>query len=271
MKKYLALFRYELKTILSDAMNLFFLIYPFFMLAITGWLVPVLLARTGVDASTPGYGLQLLGVFTVVLAIGGFIMGALLGFSLLENKDEQTIKSIAVSPVSVQGYALFKTLYAYGFGVLGNLVMVGGLKLLASDLYSFVVNDQLSFGLDAVSYIDILLFSIVSALIVPSIGGVFAALAKNKIEGFTLMKSSGILFIIPVLAIFDVFADGKQYLLGFAPNFWPTKAFLTLALSQGHNADLPYLGYLLMGSLYMIVLGYISLRYFIKRSGAERT
>ena len=271
MNKYLALFKYELKTIVSDAMNVFFLIYPFFMLSITGWLVPVLLERTGIDESTPGYGLQLLAVFTVVLAIGGFIMGALLGFSLLENKDEQTIKSIAVSPVSVQGYALFKTLYAYMFGVIGNIIMIGGLKLFASDVYSFVINDSLSFGLDNVSWLDLLLFSMVSALIVPSIGGLFAAIAKNKIEGFTLMKSSGILFIIPVLAIFDVFADAKQYLLGFAPNFWPAKAFLTLTLSQGNEADLPYLVYLFIGALYMIFLGVVSIQFFIKRSGAERT
>lgn len=271
MKKYVALFRYEIKTILTDPMNLFFLIYPFMMLGITGWLVPVLLERTGVDESTPGYGLQLLAIFTVVLAIGGFIMGALLGFSLLENKDEQTIKSIAVSPVSVQGYALFKSIYAYLFGVLGNLVMVGGLKLFASDVYSFMVSEQLSFGLDRVTSMDILLFSLVSALIVPSIGGIFAAVAKNKIEGFTLMKTSGILFIIPVLAIFDFFADAKQYLLGFAPNFWTTKAFLTLTLSQGNPSDLSFAGYLWVGATYMLVLGMLSMQYFIKRSGAERT
>ena len=73
MKKYLELFRYELKTLLRDPLNLFMLIYPAFMLGIVGWLVPTILLRTGLDVDTPEYAISMILLFLTILAIGGFI------------------------------------------------------------------------------------------------------------------------------------------------------------------------------------------------------
>ena len=270
MKKYGYLFRYELKNLLRDPLNLFMLIYPFFMLGFVGWLIPEILKRSGVDTQGPEYALSMLLLFTLILAIGGFISGVILGFSLLENKDEQTIKAIAVSPISIMGYTLFKSLYTFIFGVLGNFVMIFGMKYLFADTFSFAYGDT-AFGLKEIANLDIVLFSIVSSLMTPTAGVLMAAIAKNKIEGFALMKSGGILFMIPLLILLDGFSDWKQFILGLAPNFWAVKGFYNLALQLEGPYDLSFGLYLLIGSIYLIIIATLSIRWFVKRVSAERS
>lgn len=270
MKNYWKLFRYELKTLLRDPLNLFMLIYPFFMLGFVGWLIPSILVRTGLNTASPEYALSMLLLFILILAIGGFISGVILGFSLLENKDEQTIKAIAVSPITVRGYTLFKSSYAFVFGVLGNFVMIFGMKYLFGDTFSFTYG-ALSFGLTSVDNLSIILFSIVSSLITPTAGALMAALAKNKIEGFALMKSGGIVFMVPLLILLDAFGDWKQFILGLSPNFWAVKGFYNLALNTQGPDDLSFGLYLLIGAIYMIVIATFALRFFIRRVNAERS
>jgi fluoroquinolone transport system permease protein len=261
--KYLRLLKYEMRTLFRDPMNIFMLFYPFLMLFITGWFLPMILSRTSSDEQT--YALTLLIAFVILLSIGGYVMGALLGFSLLENKDEQTIKTIAVTPVSVSGYIIFKTVYAYIFSILGNLVMIIGIKEFAGASYSFAYG-PFQFGFDNINYGHIFAFAMVSSLLVPTIGTLIASISKNKIEGFTFMKSGGIVAMIPALVLINSFSDWKQYILGIAPNFWPVKALLNLALGSNDQYDLSFWLYLLVGSLYMIACAYIFIRIFIKKA-----
>jgi fluoroquinolone transport system permease protein len=207
--------------------------------------------------------------FVMLLAIGGFAMGILLGFSLLENKDEQTILSIAVTPIKVSGYILFKTIYAYAFSIVGNLIMLLGIKFFAYEAYSFQYGAA-TFGFDNITLGNIIAFSFVDSLMVPAVGAVTAAISRNKIEGFAFMKSGGLLFMIPALVLLNVFSDWKQYFLGFAPNFWPLKGLLNLALGSQASSDLPYWAYLAIGAIYMIVLGGLAIRFYIKKTGLER-
>ncbi len=269
MKKYWNLFAYEMRTLLRDPLNLFMLFYPFFMLFLTGWLLPTSLSRAGLDIDSPGYALTMLIVFVMLLAIGGFAMGILLGFSLLENKDEQTILSIAVTPIKVSGYILFKTIYSYIFSIVGNLIMLFGIKFFAYEAYTFQYGTS-TFGFDHITVGHILAFSVVASLLVPVVGAVTAAISRNKIEGFAFMKSGGLLFMIPALVLLDIFSDWKQYFLGFAPNFWPLKGLLNLALGIQATSDLPFWAYLVIGAAYMIVLGGVAIRFYIKKTGLER-
>ncbi len=269
MKKYWNLLGYEMRTLLRDPLNLFMLFYPFFMLFLTGWLLPTSLFRAGLDLDSPAYALTMILVFVMLLAIGGFAMGILLGFSLLENKDEQTILSIAVTPIKVSGYILFKSIYSYVFSIFGNLIMLFGIKFWAYEAYSFQYGAA-TFGFDNISVGHIVAFSFVASLLVPTVGAITAAISRNKIEGFAFMKSGGLLFMIPALVLLNVFGGWKQYFLGFAPNFWSLKGLLNLALGSQDASDLPYWVYLTIGAIYMVVLGGVAIRFYIKKTGLER-
>lgn len=258
------LLSYEMKTILRDPMNVFLFVYPLFMLALVGWLLPLGLHRGGLDNSDLAYSLTMMITFVVVISIGGYVSGALLGFSLLENKDEKTIKSIAVTPVSITGYVVFKTLYSYIFSIIGNLILIIGIKWWANDAYSFAFGSY-TFGFENLSYGYIIAFSIVSSLLVPAIGTLIASIAKNKIEGFAFMKSGGILVMMPALVLISAFGDWKQYLLGIAPNFWPVKALINQALNSNESSNLPFWAYLLVGAVFMLSLAVISIITFARK------
>ncbi|NCA97267.1 MAG: hypothetical protein EOM77_03695 [Bacteroidia bacterium] len=265
MKKYLHLLKYEMRTIIRDPLNLFLLGYPLFMFALVGWLLPTALLRGGVNQTGPAYAITMVITFVIVISIGGFVGGSLLGFSLLENKDEKTIDSIAVAPISLLGYVIFKAIYSYVFSVIGNLILIIGIKVFASDAYSFTFG-TLTFGFDNINYGQIIVFSFVSSLLVPTIGTLIASIAKNKIEGFAFMKGGGIIFMLPALLLLNAFQDWKQYLLGVVPNLWPVKALLNAALNTQGAYDLPYWGYMSVATIYMLGLTAYSLITFAKKN-----
>jgi fluoroquinolone transport system permease protein len=269
MKPYLKLIRYEFKTLLKDPMNGFMFVYPIFMLFMVGFIIPTIFTRSGIDTEGAAYSFAMILIFIIVLAIGGFISGSLLAFSLLENKDEQTIKAIAVTPITVRGYIVFKSIYTFIIGVFGNLVMILGIQWFFSDAFTFSYNGLL-FGIQNVSLVQVLLFSAVSSLLTPTVGALIAAIAKNKIEGFALMKSAGIVVFVPGLILLPTFNDWKQYLLGIVPNFWPVKAFVNEAFATSNPSDLSFEGYMFVGALWMLIVATLSIYFFIKRSGAER-
>jgi fluoroquinolone transport system permease protein len=144
--------------------------------------------------------------------------------------------------------------------------MVGGLKLLARDSYVINYGIQSISLLDNISYFQIIVFSLVAALIVPFFGGIFASIAKNKIEGFALMKTGGLIIMVPMLCLLPAFENGWQYILGIAPNFWPMKALLNVALGSANSWNLNYWIYMLIGGVFQILLSALALRIFIKKS-----
>lgn len=264
MKKYLSLLKYEFKTIIKDPTNLMMVLYPFLVLFIVGVIMP--LAMDKVDNKNAA-ATTLLILLAAVLAVGVFVIGALLGFSLIENKDEKTILSICVTPVKVEGYTIFKVVYTYVFSFIGNLVIVGGLKIIAKDTFVIETGAEPIYLLNNLSWLQIVIFALVNSLFVPAIALIIGGVAKNKIEAFAMMKSSGFMIMIPALTLLNFFKDWKQYLLGFAPNFWPIKAMLNEAMGElaTHSSNLNYYLYMVIGTIYFLFLSIVSLRFFIKK------
>jgi fluoroquinolone transport system permease protein len=265
MRKYLSLLKYEMKTLFKDPMNIFILFFPFLMLGMMGFLLPAILERTVSPDSNVAM-ISLLIAFVTILALGGYMGGLLLGFSLLENRDEKTFWNIAVSPVTISGYTMFKIIYSYIIAVFSNLVMVGGLVLFAKDKYVVTIQSVEIGLLDGFTFGNILVFSLVSAIFVPTIALAMPMLAKNKIEGFALMKTGGLILMIPALALLTTFQDWKQYLLGVVPLFWSIKSLLNIALNTSNPADLSFWGYMVIGTIYPAFISWICFRLFIKKT-----
>jgi len=268
MRKYVKLLKYEFKTLLKDSMSLFILFYPLLMLFICGFLLPAILDRTA-SGNANAQMITLLIGFVTVLSLGGYIMGAMLGFALLENKDENTLQNIAASPITVSGYTIFKIIYTYLMSIISNIIMVGGLKLFAADEYVVVYGGNTIRLFDELSWGNLVIFAVVSGLLVPAIALVISSIAKNKVEGFAFMKSGGILIMIPLLSLLNVFQDAKQYILGFVPNFWVIKPLLNLVLMSNEPSNLPYWLYMVIGAAYMLVLASVTLKLFLKRANLK--
>jgi len=182
-------------------------------------------------------------------------------FLLLEHKDENTLKTIAVTPVGAPGYIRFKVLYIYIMAVLSVILVLLGTKFIAGDKY--VIGAVSLF--DNVSVLDILLFAVVSAMMVPAFTLFQSAFAKNKVEGFAYVKGSGIIAVIPVLLILDVFQGGLQYVLGIIPSFWSLKGIMLLFFPIENSSNLSFPLYLLIGAVYGAAIIYAAYRAFLKK------
>jgi fluoroquinolone transport system permease protein len=260
MKKYLALLSYELKNLSKDKMNMFMILFPFFILFISGFVIPKIVSLSG-DPQVSVYVLVLTLIFSFVM--GCFVGGVMLGFSLLDNKDERTFNSISVTPASIKGYVVFKSVYSTVFSFLGNLIIIFGLKLLARDAYN---TEALGINmLDNINVVHVLVFSLVNSLITPAIALIIAAIAKNKVEGFVFVKSGGLILMLPMLMMLDAFRGVRQYILGIMPNFWTVKALYNIALGDNSQYNLPFFVYMVIGAVFSLLLAVLFYRLFNKK------
>lgn len=249
MKKYFSLLSYELKNLFKDKMNMFMIFYPFLMLFITGFLAPKIVSQSN-DPLSSMYILIIMFMFSLV--IGCFVGGILLGFSLLDNKDEKTFNSISVTPASIKGYVLFKSVYCTVFSFLSNLIMLFGLKIFAREAYTVeILNMNI---IDNISVPQVFIFSLVNSLITPAIALAIAAIAKNKVEGFVFVKAGGMLLMLPILLMLDAFKGLGQYFLGILPNFWSVKAIFNIAINDTSANNLPFMVYMVIGGVFSILI-----------------
>ncbi|MFP4078016.1 MAG: ABC transporter permease [Candidatus Izemoplasmataceae bacterium] len=259
MAKYLSMLAYEFKNIVRDRMTLVLLVYPILIILFGAFVIPLLIDNY---ASGDGKLTATLVVIIVFASLAPLITGAMLGFNLLDHKDENSLNTIRVTPLSLRGYILFKSVYAYCLSFIASFFSVFGVKHLSGDGYTVgPVNlwDMFNWG-------DIFVYALVASLFTPLFALFLAAVAKNKIEGFAYMKSSGIFMLLPVLVIIDTMQNWKQYILGIFPIFWPVKGLLVDIDMLDHAHNLPGIWYHIIGVLYMATLIVSSYKYFEKKT-----
>jgi fluoroquinolone transport system permease protein len=192
------------------------------------------------------------GVIAIMIALlAGFSYGAMAGFSLLDDRDDQVFASIQISPVSLAYYIWFKTIFVYVLAVIAGFFVI------------WVT------GAIAMSTGEILLVSLLSALQVPIVAFLVNAFAGNKVEGFVAMKATGFLLIFPAGAFF--FLDAKEWLFAFAPAHWPAKAVQYALLRPQIEAgfvqmNLNFYQYLGIGFLYNLLLIAATYRLFKQKN-----
>jgi fluoroquinolone transport system permease protein len=234
--------KFEIKNLLRDEMTRVMLFYPL----VLGGLVRLLINR---DLLTEQFA-SVTAVVLVVLA-AGFDFGMIAGFSLLDDRDDQVLVSIRISPVSLNLYLWFKVGFAF-------LMAVGA--SLATILIS---------GSFAVAPLDMLLVALLAAMQVPINAFLVSALASNRAEGLAAIKVTGVLVLCPVVAWF--FLDWKQWLFALVPGFWPAKAMQSLLLGPaagvGHaELHLGFSGYIGVGFLWCTIVTGLTYSLFKKKS-----
>jgi fluoroquinolone transport system permease protein len=199
--------RFEIKNLLRDEMTRVTLFYPLVLGGLARLLFNRHLLASPFAAVTA--------VVLVILA-AGFDFGMIAGFSLLDDRDDHVLVSIRISPVSVDLYVWVKVAFAFVMAVLAG------------------VATMLISGTFTISALDMFLVALLAAMQVPINAFLVSALAHDRSEGIAATKFTGILVFLPVVAW--LLAGWKQWILGFVPGFWPTKAIQSLPLGFSANA-----------------------------------
>lgn len=225
----------DLKSVSRDSMLL---------LISVGSLVLALAMRYGVPFATPHLQ-RLLAVdladytpllMSFVLLIAPGMVGSLVGFLILDERDEGTLTALLVTPVTLSAYLL----YRIGLPV----IIAFFVTLLAVPIA----------GLPTVPFGQLVLAAALASLS----GGIVAlgvtALAANKVEGFAVLK---ILQGIQALAVVAWFLPTPwQWLVGFVPAYWPAAAYWRMAAGDG------FWGHVVVGLGVNLVVLALLLRYF---------
>ena len=204
----------------------------------------VVLMRYGVPAASglldTRFGFDLTPYYDLIMSnyvfVAGMLVGTVIGFLLLDERDENTLTALLVTPLPIGAYL------AYRFTLPVVLAFV-----ITCITYPLI-------GLAPISVVDLI---VVAAL--ASFGGPFAALflavfAENKITGLALTKVWQGIGMIPFLAYFV--GSDWQVLAGIVPTYWPMKVVWLAAARE------PYAWYAAVGLVVNMVVLWLLLRRF---------
>lgn len=229
---------HELKNVTRDKMYLFFVIFSLIMAVVAYLLVPYLKDQNNLLVSNL--------VVILFVLMNSFLYGAITGFTLLDDQDDNVLLSLKITPIKVRDYVLIKLFVSYFFGLLTTCLIL------------------LTSGMFATSNV---LNMIYVMILVPIQGPILALLinsfATNKVEGFVYMKLSGIILMAPIAGLF-VF-NWTEFLLGILPGFWTVRILsMELLPTQTFMLGSSFL-YFIIGLLVNLLIGTILYQLYRKR------
>ncbi|MFP3854078.1 MAG: hypothetical protein ACLFWD_07270 [Anaerolineales bacterium] len=136
------------------------------------------------------------------------VFGMLIGFLLLDERDDDTLQALQVTPLTMSAYLAYRL----------------AVPMLLSVAMIFVIFPLA--GLVRMAAGPLLLVAVVAAPIAPLIALFLASFAENKVEGFALVKAVGGVLVLPVVAYF--LPGNWELLFGVMPTYWAIKVFWLL-------------------------------------------
>ncbi len=139
----------------------------------------------------------------MLLLLAPAITGMVVGFLLLDQKDDRTLLAMRVTPLSLTHYLSYR------------LAMPMMVSAAVTWLALIIARLELSRSWLVVPCL------LLSALIAPLTALALGTFAANKVQGFALAKALNIFMIAPILAVFTPLP--WQWLFGLVPTFWPAR------------------------------------------------
>ena len=228
----------EIRNIRRDPMYMFFAIYPL-ILGIVGYFLVDYMEDT-----TPQPWPQVLAMFFIIMT--GYSVGAVTAFTLLDDKDDNVLMSLKITPIDVKTYVLIKLIVSYVFGLIATIIITFATGFLSGS-----------------SPFAIIMISIVAALQGPGVVLIVNSFSENKVEGFVYMKMSGLILILPVVAFF--YTAWQEAFLIIAPGFWSAR-MIQIELLPQLETNFTFAIYLIFGVLYNLLFVYVFMKIYAKKS-----
>lgn len=183
------------------------------------------------------------------LIMGGYLMSApgmigfVIGFLLLDERDTGTLRALRVTPMSMRLYLTYRVV---GPLVVGTAATVLGYRLA---------------GLSPIGATALVGIALVAGLAAPLLALVLATAAPNKVAGFAVVKILNAVNLLPIAAFF--IREPWQYFAGVLPTYWPMRALWSAAADESHA------GFLAMGAVVGVAAVALAARLFDRRLSAS--
>ena len=227
----------DLKNIGRDSLLVYMIVIPPLMVVLVRLILPWLSTRVA-----EGFGFDLVPYYPMLLSFFfvlqlPLLFGMLVGLLILDERDDDTLTALRVTPISMTGYACYR----------------GGVAVLLSTLY-VIIALPLTGLMPPTLFPAVIPVAIPSGILATFFGLVIATFASNKVEGLALTKALGVFLLGPLAAYF--IGSDWQLLLGILPTYWPAKAFWVAG--EGGN----FWPYFFVGLAYNLALVALLLRRF---------
>jgi fluoroquinolone transport system permease protein len=191
----------DAKNIRRDEMLRWIVVAPIALALALRWLAPLLLTRieTIINVNFMAY-YEPFAAFMIIL-LTPYLAGIVIGFLLLDQRDDGTLTALQVTPLSLNGYLVYRLAVPMVVSVLATLV--------AAPLSGVV---DLGMG-------KLMGTAVSAAPLAPIFALLLASLAQNKVQGFALAKVAGVILIPPMIAYF--ITSPWQIVFGIFPTYWP--------------------------------------------------
>ena len=229
----------ELKKWSRDSMMGFMAAYPILFGLIGRFFVPWLADKNRFSMDL--YADLIIVILTLIVPVS---FGALIAFSILEDRDDNIFESVKVTPLSINQFLSFRFIMVFVLTYITTVFVIW---------FSNIGNIPIK---------NILAISFLASLEAPMYGLLINSLSSNKIQGFAVMKGLGTLIIFPIIALF--FVNKKELIFAFAPGFWSAKAISSIIRGE-EILYLRYNQYYFIGLFYLIFLNVISYKLFAKK------
>lgn len=181
-------------------------------------------------------------VGSVVLLMMPSLFGMVIGFLLLDQRDDRTLEALAVTPLTARGYLAYR--------IALPMVLGAALALICIPLS----------GVPPVGPLPLLAAALAAAPVAPIYALVLAGFAANKVQGFALTKALGVVFVAVVAGY--LIQPPWQFAFGVVPQFWPAKLYWLLVEGGGNGWPAGATLVLLAGLAYQLgVLGLLLRRF----------
>jgi fluoroquinolone transport system permease protein len=161
------------------------------------------------DALDRQFGFDLVAYYPLLMSlvplIAAGMMGTVAGFLLLDQRDDQTMTALLVTPLSLGDYLRYR---------------LSGLMVLSAMFGAVMVPLA---GLTETTPMQVVVTAVVAAPLAPLYALFLGTFAGNKVQGFALAKAVGIVFVPCVVAYFVT--GPWQSAFGLVPHYWPLKVF----------------------------------------------
>jgi len=232
----ITLFKNDLKQIVRDTIMTLLLFAPLFLIVVFKllelFLVPYLAAKAGFDI-LPYFPY----VLSFVLLMNSGMLGIVTGFMMLDERDGNISQLLEITPLGRSGYLINRLAFAS----------------ILSIIYGFI--GIAVFKLPNLTFISIVLLSVLSAFYTAIIGLLIFSGAEDKVKGLTFAKGLNTLVLF---AFTDLFAlPWLTFLSWFFPPYW-----ITMIIKAPHSLFAIYLAII----IHVAWLGILIFRYAKRES-----
>lgn len=224
---FIRVLKHEIRNVLRDKMYAFFMFYPIIIGVVAYFLIPYLRTEVGILVANI--------VALLFVLMTPFMFGAITGFTLLDDQDDNVLYSLKITPIKVAHYIWIKLSFSYVLGFVATFLLVFITKLFESSIWNMI-------GI-----------SLLAALQAPMLSLFINAFASNKVEGFVFMKATGIVVLIPIASLF--LTNWTELFLGVIPGFWSARLVSMSLIPAQYLLD--EFWYYLLGFIVNIGLVYI--------------